>query len=119
MLKDGLYDLTYQLVGAPDQTRQTALVVLRDDKVLGSDRWGGVFEGRRTVDPATGVETLAVRFRLPPGGVLVTSSNPSVTGELIALSVQLDPTETNAAFIVLIAGQPVRFSFEYRGQLPD
>jgi hypothetical protein len=118
MLENGLYDLSYRPDADASASPETALVVLRDGTVLGSDQWGGVFEGRCILDVQSGRHMLDVMFRLPPGGVLVTAAEPSVEGELIHVDAELGEAENRYTFVASIAGQPVRFFLDYRGRLP-
>jgi hypothetical protein len=118
MLDNGLYDLSYRLDGEASALTETALVVLRDGTVLGSDRWGGVFEGRYFLAAHSGRQTLDVVFQLPRGGVLITASEPSADGEFIRVVAELDEADGRPTFVAPVAGQPVRFFLDYKGRLP-
>lgn len=118
MLENGLYDLSYRLEAETSAPTDTALVILRDGTVLGSDKWGGVFEGSCLLDPQSGRHLLDVMFRLPPGGVLVTATEPSVDGELIRVVAELSDSDGRQSFVASVVGQPVRFFLDYRGRLP-
>lgn len=118
MLDDGLYDLSYRPEAEASAPLGTALVVLREGTVLGSDQWGGVFEGRCVLDPQSGRYLLDVVLRIPPGGVLVTAAEPSIEGEAIRVVTELSEIKGRQTFVASVAGQPVRFYLDFRGRLP-
>jgi hypothetical protein len=93
--------------------------MLRDGKILGSDRWGGVFEGRYSFDASSGRHAVDVRFRVPAGGSLVTSIAPCVDGEWIDVATELTELDGRGVFEVPIQGEQVHFELDYRGLLPD
>ncbi len=120
MFDEGIYSLDYR-VEASDLAEGlgTALAVLRNGKILGSDRWGGVFTGRYEFDAPSGVNMVHVRMQVPPDGELVTGFAAGPAGALIDVTGAFDRAAPVAQTTVEVAGQPVEVRLRYLGPLPN
>jgi hypothetical protein len=120
MYEDGLYELLYRSETAPGRETDSLLLVLRDGKLLGSDRWGGVFLGSCVFDETTRRHTISVSLQIPPGGMLVTDADPRPDGDIIDIVFELgsDGDRANGSAIVDVAGEPIRIEFVYKGPVP-
>lgn len=117
---EGLYSLNYKLAGAAadSQTGGDALAALRCGRVLGSDRWGGVFDGSYCFNSAAGKSQVHIELQLPPDGVLVTGYSAGAGGAVITIDAELDIAGPVSTSTIEVDGQPVELRLSYVGPLP-
>jgi len=116
MLENGLYDLRFQPVAEAHSDSGSALAILRNGKILGSDPWGGVFTGSCEFDAAARMTKVRVCLDVPPEGELITgfSAGPEgATLDIVGAFKQATP-ET----VVNVAGAGVKLRLTYLGPLP-
>ena len=121
MLHDGLYELLYKpAAAARQQGFDSLLVSLREGQVLGSDRWGGFLYGGCVRDARSGCYHIKARFRIPPGGTLVTDHADRPGGGLIDVSTMLQPLQASSGVCsaVDVAGQQLLFLLHFRCAQP-
>jgi len=118
MLKDGLYGLQYLARHEGGADGGSALAVLRDGKILGSDPWGGVFVGSCEFDPKARLNKVRLRFDVPPDGTLITGFSAGPSGAVLDIVGAVQNPAANAATVVEVAGAPVRVELTYLGPLP-
>lgn len=120
MLQDGLYELLYRAEADTSCGFDSLLLALRNGKVLGSDRWGGVFLGDCVFDRARDEHTVKVRFHVPAGGMLVTDDRPRMRGSAIDLSAVLagDRDGSLPTRLVDLGGQRVEVALKFKGPVP-
>lgn len=117
-LDDGVYSLTYLGTDCDQPCIARGLAVLRDGKILGSDRLGGVITGHYTYDPNRETNAVHVRLQIPDGGVLVTgftAGDREVTLDIAGQFARAAPTSTST---VHVEGTPVDVRMTYLGALP-
>jgi len=118
MLDDGVYTLTYFATDCAQPSIASGLAVLRNGKILGSDRLGSVFTGSYAYDATRQINTVHVRLKVPDGGVLVTgfaAGSEAVTLEIAGSFERAAPTSTAT---VDVEGAPVDVRLTYLGALP-
>lgn len=118
MLDEGLYGLSYRAEKASEPAGGDALAVLRNGKILGSDRWGGVFAGSYTYDAAGKQNRVHVRFDMPPDGTLVTGYCAGPSGATLDIVADFQRATPVSHAVVDVAGQPVAIELTYIGPLP-
>lgn len=118
MLADGLYDLSYRSPPTANAEQGYGVFSLRNGRILGSDRWGGVFRGEIRYDAARELARVALRFTAPAHGVLVTGLNSGPHGLALDITAELKAEETASVALVAVAGSPVAVEFSYIGPLP-
>jgi hypothetical protein len=116
MLQDGLYDLSYRSGRSSDPPTGYGLASLRNGRILGSDRWGGVFSGSYHYDAERGVGEIQVRLNAPPDGELVTGLPSGPEGLVLDLVAEVQADMPLSA-IVDIGGCPVAVEFSYIGPI--
>lgn len=118
MLENGIYDLNYRADGAGgEDAAGYGLAMLRDGVILGSDRWGGLFDGSCTLDGATGKERLHVRLTVPPEGMLITGFQAGPQGAVVEIEGEVAHGAGEARVSVTVAGAPVTVKLRYLGPL--
>lgn len=120
MFRNGIYRIDYRNPLDNDAPGDDALVVVRDGRMIGSDRYGGVFSGtaRRSLASFSRKETVGVQMTVPPGGALVTGRNAGPSGATIDIFGRLDPQLDHQTTTVDVAGHPVELRISYLGPLP-
>jgi hypothetical protein len=118
MLRDGLYGLAYAAKGERMPTEGSALATLRQGRILGSDPWGGVFTGSCEFDPARRLNTVQLRFDVPPEGKLITGFSTGPGGASLDIVGAFEGEAPRIATVVEVAGAPVRVELTYLGPLP-
>ncbi|MDX2290376.1 MAG: hypothetical protein NW217_16345 [Hyphomicrobiaceae bacterium] len=116
MFDEGLYSLSYGAQGLED--RDSALAVLRNGKILGSDRLGGVFSGSYEFDESAEVNRMHVRLQVPPCGTLVTGYAVGPQGAVIDIVGAFERAAPVARTTVDVLGAPVDVQLTYLGALP-
>jgi hypothetical protein len=113
MLGNGLYELFYRYEAVPGSGYESFLIALRDGRLLGSDRWGGVIVGSFDFDVAA-----RRHFKIPPGGMLVSDAAPRDDGDIVEIEAALLGSGRDASGVVLVSGQPVRIELLFIGSVP-
>jgi len=119
MLDEGLYGLSYR--AEEEETGPEggdALAVLRNGKILGSDRWGGVFAGSYVYDAACKLNRVHVRLDMPPDGVLVTGYRSGPAGETLEIVATFERAAPVSQAVVKVEGKAVAVELTYIGPLP-
>jgi len=119
MLEDGIYGLDYRAPHARDDKGGSALAVLRDGKILGSDPWGGLFTGLYDYDTRHRLNKVRLRFDVPPEGVLVTGFCAGPAGATLDIVGAFERTAPTMATVVEVSGVPVEVQLTYLGPLPS
>lgn len=118
MFRNGIYKIYYRDPLDQNGPYEDALAVMRDGKIIGADRHGGVFNGEPRC--ALGLlETLHVELTVPPGGELVTGWVAGAAGASLAIRGRLDPVRDHQSAVVDIGGEAVEVVVSYLGPLPD
>lgn len=120
MIDEGLYNLEYRSnVSGEAGDVGSALAVLRNGKILGSDRWGAVFMGSYDFDPETELNSVHLRLHVPADGTLITgfSAGPEgATIEIVGSFARASPVTTT---VTDVGGHPVEVTMTYLGALPN
>ncbi len=121
MIDEGLYNVEYRFTGSHsvDADVGSALAVLRNGKILGSDRWGAVFMGSYEFDPVNETNAVHLRLHVPPQGELVTGFAAGPEGAIIEVAGQFERAAPLTRTIADIAGQPLEVTMTYLGALPN
>ena len=117
-LEDGLYAIQYFLPAQSIETGRAALAILREGHILGSDKFGGVFEGRLFPDSDGGAEWVVLKLRVPPGGCLVTGLCVGGDGAQLELRGNLHRSRSGWRGALDVAGETVEVRFQFVGALP-
>lgn len=122
MLHDGVYELSYtggcNSGGALAEYNGEALAVLRNGKILGADRWGGVFSGTYEFDPIAQNDKVRIRIDVPPEGELITGFAAGPGGATLEIVAAVEQRVHSACTRVDIGGEPVDVEFSFIGPLP-
>lgn len=121
MIDEGLYNVEYRssLLCSSDGDYGSALAVLRNGKILGSDRWGAVFMGSYEFDPVQETNSVHLRLHVPPQGELVTGFAAGPQGAVIDVAGQFERAAPVSRTVAEVAGQPVEVTMTYLGALPN
>lgn len=119
MLQDGVYGLLCRSVEDASAESARGLAVLRDGRILGSDRWGGVFAGTYAYDHGEGRARIALEVDVPPGGELVTGYAPGASGARLGIAAELVPSDSILRTTVEVAGGALEIELAYLGPVPD
>jgi hypothetical protein len=118
MFRNGIYKVCYGPASIDDGPLEDALAVMRNGRLIGSDRHGCVFVG----EPMCGVgphETIRIQLTIPPGGELVTGFRAGQHGATLHLRGQFDPTLNVQTSMIDIEGERIALHVSYLGPLPD
>lgn len=118
MFRNGIYKVSYRSALDPGSFPQDALALMRNGKIIGADRHGGVFTGEPRCGPGD-LETLKLDFGVPPGGELVTGYVAGSNGATIDILGRFDPRLDQQTSMIDIGGAPVEVSVAYLGPLPE
>jgi hypothetical protein len=122
MLDEGIYGLSYKGEAQGEREGEPeggdGLAVLRNGKILGSDRWGGVFAGSYACEREPETNRVHVRFEIPPDGVLVTGFCAGPEGATLDIVGVFERAAPVSAAVVDVAGRPVAVALTYLGPLP-
>lgn len=120
-MDEGLYNLEYRssVLGASSESGGSALAVLRNGKILGSDRWGAVFMGSYEFDPVAELNSVHLRLHVPPEGELVTGFAAGPEGAIIEVAGQFARAAPVTRAVAEVAGHPVEVTMIYLGALPN
>ncbi|MCB1504183.1 MAG: helix-turn-helix domain-containing protein [Hyphomicrobiaceae bacterium] len=121
MIDEGLYNVEYRSSFFCDESGAcgSALAVLRNGKILGSDRWGGVFSGSYEFDPVKETNSVHLRLHVPPEGELVTGFAAGPKGAIIEIAGQFERAAPVSQTVADIAGEPVEVTMTFLGALPN
>lgn len=119
MLSEGIYGFTYKGEHMGVLDGDSALAVLRNGKILGSDRAGGLFMGSYEYDHVRALNVVHVRMQVPPEGELVTGFAAGPDGAVIDIAGSFERAEPNSKTVVEVAGRPVEITLSYLGPLPN
>lgn len=117
-LDEGIYELMYSRPKRDQDPHETALCVLRNGKVVGSDRWGGIFEGTYKFDNVRRTNSIHVRLQVPPGGELITGFVAGPEGADLDIQGFIGRAQPTAKTTVEISGQHVQLNLKFVGPLP-
>lgn len=121
MIDEGLYNIEYR-AKAPHcdgDELGSALAVLRNGKILGSDRWGAVFQGSYEYDQVARKNAVHLRLHVPPEGELVTGFEAGPEGAIVEVVGQFERAAPVSRAMANIAGQPLEVTMTYLGALPN
>lgn len=118
-LDEGLYRIGYHGHAGDGEAADHALAVLRNGKILGSDRHGGVFVGSYKFDRTRGLNAVHLRIEVPPEGVLVNGFKAGEDGAHLEVTCNIARAAPSSSAKVTIAGHPVSIHLSYLGPLPN
>lgn len=116
-LADGVYSLAFSRCDGEISGRGVA--VLREGRIAGSDRGGGVFTGSYVFDPRTSRNAVKLQITAPPSGVFVNGVAAGPGGAAFDVSALLDRPQPVSTVIVEAAGRPIEIELSYLGPLPN
>lgn len=118
MLDDGIYEIGYSAEDGGEHYSDTALATLVGGRILGSDRWGGVFEGSYECGSGEANGKVRVQMRVPADGVLVTGFAAGGEGVSLDIAGYLKTTDAEPVAVVEVSGVPLSLRLRYIGPLP-
>jgi transcriptional regulator with XRE-family HTH domain len=118
-LDEGIYGLSYKGEDAGLVDGGVALAVLRNGKILGSDRGGGVFKGSYWFDPVHETNRVHVRLNVPPEGQLVTGFAAGPEGAALDIVGSFERAAPVSAIDIEIDGRALEVQLTYLGPLPN
>ncbi|MEQ1717390.1 MAG: helix-turn-helix domain-containing protein [Hyphomicrobium sp.] len=118
-LDEWVYRISYHGTAAGDVETDQALAVLRNGKILGSDRYGGVFMGSYKFDRAKSLNVVQLRMDVPPEGTLVNGYAAGPKGAHLDISCTIGRAQPVSKATVMVGGQPVGIELTYLGPLPN
>lgn len=116
MLSEGVYELDYHAAIANPAEIGSGLAMIRDGKILATDRCGSVFMGSYDDDTCSAQGHVTVRLRFGPGE-LVTGRAFDENGaefEIVTMVAGRDKLEAT----IDVAGEFVKVRLTYIGPLP-
>lgn len=116
--KDGLYSVSFCLEGNEADDAGEALAVLRHGELVGSDKHGGVFEGFLSEAPDCEASHVRLRYRVPPGGILVTGRRQGNDEALLDVQGALSECGEGKIGVWDFAGEKLSVRVRYIGTLP-
>ena len=118
MLDEGLYGLDYRIATDTPVLIGSGLALLRDGKILGTDRCGSVFIGRCDYDGERATNRVSVRMTVAPEKELVTGFAAGAEGAIIDIVAAIEEAAARVETTVVVAGRPVTVRLTYIGPLP-
>lgn len=119
MLDEGLYSLDYRGLRRRKHDGDSALAALRNGKILGSDRFGGVFAGNYEFDQVSQRNHVHVRMQVPPDGELVNGFAAGPSGALLEIVASFERAAPSAKARIEVEGRPIEIRLTYLGPLPN
>lgn len=119
MMDEGIYGLEYRAEFMGEAETGSALAALRNGKILGSDRWGGVFVGSYDYDPVSERNSVHLRLSVPPEGRLITGFSAGPEGAAIDIVGSFERAAPLTKAVAEVAGHPVEVTMKYLGPLPN
>ncbi len=124
-----LADGTYRLLMRPlarhpaRPAAVSALAVLRQGSILGSDRVGAVFTGSHAYDCASGLNHVRVALDVPPDAELITGFSAGSRGAVVDIVAALEArceagAPATATAVVDVAGAPLELTLAFLAPLP-
>ncbi len=118
MFRNGIYKVCYRNPMDGDGHSEEGLAILRDGKIIGSDRHGGVFVGEPGRYSAND-EDVSVELTVPPGGELVTGLVAGPAGATFKIRSRFNSAKLQQFVVADVGGAPVEIQLSYLGPLPD
>ena len=122
MFRNGIYKIDYRNPREDNGPHDDALIVVRDGRIIGADRHGGIYTGepRRSNGSRDGSkESIALQMTAPPGGELINGISTGPAGALFELLGRFDPTLDRQTVVIDVGGAPIELVVTYLGPLPD
>jgi transcriptional regulator with XRE-family HTH domain len=119
MLDEGIYEFVYRGEHDGEVDGDSALAVLRNGRILGSDRSGGLFSGSYEHDAARDTNHIHVRLQVPADGILVTGFAAGLRGASLDITATIARAAPVSSTVVEVAGRPVQIELKYLGPLPN
>lgn len=119
MFDEGIYCLTCRAQERGPCNADSSLAVLRNGKILGSDRQGVLFTGFYEYDSVTQLNKMHVRFQVPPNGVLFTGGGAGPGGAIVDIVGAFDWATPTSQALVEVEGAKVELQLTYLGPLPN
>ena len=116
--ENGVYAIQYCREDVFVDAEGKALAILRDGEILGSDQFGGVFEGRIVKGGANSADRVFVKLRIPPGGCLFIGYCAGGEGAVVDISGPLIGRGSNGGGTFEVIGEKVEVRFRYVGPAP-
>ena len=118
MLEEGLYGLDYKGEYLGEEDGGTALAVLRNGQILGSDPSGGVFMGSYEYDPVVDLNKVRLSIEVPPERMLITGFSAGPKGATVDIVGAFGRLTPSAMTVVEVGGHPVEVKLTSLGPLP-
>lgn len=118
-LDEGIYHISYHGKANGEPDNDNALAVLRNGKILGSDKHGGVFMGSYEFDTAREINIVHLRIDVPPYGTLVNGFSADEHGAAFNVSCKFERPAPIAKSAIHIVGRPIDIALSYLGPLPN
>lgn len=119
VLDDGIYALDYSADVSGERFSDSALATLVGGRILGSDRWGGVFEGSYECGTGEAIGRVHVQMRVPADGVLVTGFAAGGEDTSLDITGYLTIRDAEPVAVVEVSGVPLSVRLKYLGPLPQ
>jgi hypothetical protein len=122
MFRNGIYRIDYRNPFENDGPIDDALVVLRDGKMIGADRHGGIYTGEPQCFGGTNdgsKESIAIQMTALPGGELINGVTAGSLGVCFDLTGRFDPELDRQSAVIDVGGAPIELSVSYLGPLPE
>ena len=116
--RTGSTALPTQSTASACRRKAVALATLRKGRILGSDPWGGVFQGSCQFDAARRVNTVRLRLDVPPDGKLITGFSAGPAGASLDIVGAFERAAPKTATVVEVGGAAVRVELTYLRPLP-
>lgn len=117
MLRDGIYRVTYAYAADGPITDQ-ALAIVRDGRVVASDRHGGVYVSGPPDNTTSDSSVYTISASIPPGGELATGFQAGDGGAHIVLKAVTKSDADKLRAIIDIDGKTLEADFIYLSPLP-
>ncbi len=119
MFEQGLYKIAYRSLDTKTPETGSALAILRDGKILGSDRNGGVFTGAVEFQSESGHSQVRLKFDVPPDGELITGFLGGTQGTTLNIEGHFQSPNPNSKAIIKVGSGRIEVELSYLGPLPD
>lgn len=117
-IKDGVYELFYSCDDGGGRGADSLLLVMRQGRLIGADRWGGLVTGRCEFDRPSRRHRFLVELDVPRDGILVTGAPAPCAKQSIELVADLSGAPYNATGMVELFGERISLELLYRGPVP-
>jgi hypothetical protein len=122
MFRNGIYKIDYRNPLEDGGACDDALVVVRDGKIIGADRHGGIYTGEPRCFAASKngpEESIALQLTAPPGGELINGITAGPAGASFELTGRFDPALDRQTTVIDVGGAPIELVVSYLGPLPE